>query len=202
MLLNYSLTPAELTFIGNNCAPRIWLCDARTAPAVSRALPSVGGVEHVVHCGPGQRPTGALSYDDLIARGSDAEPALPAINSSAPSLIMYTSGTTGRPKGVVLSHAAQWINTILMIAELGFQPTDRALQFAPLFHVAAFHVVALPVLFVGFSNISSKSTTLSALRVRSRRTPRPPRWVRRPTSSCGPPPASRYRRRCADCCGT
>jgi fatty-acyl-CoA synthase len=153
VLLNYSLTPAELTFIGNNCAPTIWLCDARTAASVAGALPTVEGVKHVIHCGPGERPSGALGYHEVVARGADAEPPTPAIAPTAPSLIMYTSGTTGRPKGVVLSHAAQWINTILMIAELGFLPTDRALQFAPLFHVAAFHVVALPVLFVGASNI-------------------------------------------------
>ena len=154
VLLNYSLTAAELTYIGGDCAPRIWLCDARTAEAVAAALSAVEGVEHCVHCGGEVRAPRATGYDGLLAAGSDAELPNPVIDSSAPSLIMYTSGTTGRPKGVVLSHAAQWINSILMIAELGFKATDRALQFAPLFHVAAFHVVALPVLFAGGSNIA------------------------------------------------
>ncbi len=153
VLLNYSLTAVELTYIGGDCGPKIWFCDPRTAEAVAAALPAVEGVERCVHCGAGVTAPGATGFDDLVAAGSDAELPIPAIDSSAPSLIMYTSGTTGRPKGVVLSHAAQWINTILMIAELGFKATDRALQFAPLFHVAAFHVVALPVLFAGGSNI-------------------------------------------------
>ena len=153
VLLNYSLTAGELSFIGDNSRPRVWFCDARTAEAVAQAAASVVGVEHWVYCGAGTRFARALGYDDLLAASSDAEPPPPPIDSAAPSLIMYTSGTTGRPKGVVLSHAAQWINSMLMIAELGFTASDRPLQIAPLFHVAAFHVVALPVLFVGGSNI-------------------------------------------------
>ena len=153
VLLNYSLTAAELGFIGDNCRPRVWLCDERTVAAVAGAAPALASVELWVHCGEAPALAGAQAFDALLAAASDREPPPAPIDAAAPSLIMYTSGTTGRPKGVVLSHAAQWINTILMIAELGFRPSDRPLQFAPLFHVAAFHVVALPVLFVGGCNI-------------------------------------------------
>src|ERR1051326_7336551 len=45
VLLNNSLTAFELTYIGGNCAPKVWFCDARTAAAVAAAVPSVEGVE-------------------------------------------------------------------------------------------------------------------------------------------------------------
>jgi fatty-acyl-CoA synthase len=153
VLLNDSLTAPELGFIGENCRPSAWLYDERSGPAVAEAVSALPEVALWLACGEAP-PLGAMpDYAALVAPAGAQAPPLPPIDATAPSLIMYTSGTTGRPKGVVLSHQAQWINTVLMIAELGFLPSDRPLQFAPLFHVAAFHVVALPVLFVGGCNV-------------------------------------------------
>lgn len=152
VLLNYNLTASELPVIGDDSGPKVWFCDERTAPAIDGARSRLASVRHWIHCGGGERFIGAVGYSDVLSGASDAEPTVPAVDTEAPSLVMYTSGTTGQPKGVMLSHRAQWINTILMIGELGFLASDRALQIAPLFHVAAFHVIGLPMMFVGGCN--------------------------------------------------
>jgi acyl-CoA synthetase (AMP-forming)/AMP-acid ligase II len=152
VLLNYNLTAREVAVIGTDCTPSVWFHDQRTGAAVAEAVAGLTGVRARIACGP-RALAGSRGYLSLIEGSSRSRPPRPAIDDSAASLIMYTSGTTGRPKGVVLSHAAQWLNTVLMIAELGFLPDDRALQVAPLYHVAAFHVVALPILFIGGCNV-------------------------------------------------
>lgn len=152
VLLNYNLTASELGVIGADCTPRIWVYDRWSGEALAEAAAGLSGVEHLISCG-GPVVAGSQAFEALIGEASDSEPAAPDIDAGAASLIMYTSGTTGRPKGVVLSHAAQWINTVLMIAEMGLRPTERALQVAPLYHVAAFHVIGLPLLFIGGCNV-------------------------------------------------
>lgn len=152
VLLNYNLTASEVAVIGADCKPSVWFHDGRTGAAVAEAVETLSGDIEKVSCGPSTF-AGSRTYLSLIEGFSESRPTCPTIDDGAASLIMYTSGTTGRPKGVVLSHAAQWINTVLMIAELGFVPADRALQVAPLYHVAAFHVVALPILFIGGCNV-------------------------------------------------
>lgn len=154
VLLNYGLKARELQFIAEDCNPSVWLFDQFSAGSF-RELLNCGALSSssLVACSQGNIP-GSSSYSELIMNGGQAERlGRPDIVPGSPSLIMYTSGTTGKPKGVVLSHAAQWVNTVLMVAELTYRNSDRALQIAPLYHVAAFHVVALPLLLVGGCNI-------------------------------------------------
>ena len=68
-----------------------------------------------------------------------------------PALILYTSGTTGRPKGAVLTHGNLTFNTMNQLAHFDSLSTDRGLCFSPLFHVVGLGQVTLPTLFKGGS---------------------------------------------------
>jgi fatty-acyl-CoA synthase len=84
---------------------------------------------------------GALSTGDAAAPST--------VDLAEPALILYTSGTTGRPKGAVLSHGNITFNTVNQLAHLDVLRADTVICTAPLFHVAGLGQVSLPALFKG-----------------------------------------------------
>ncbi len=76
-------------------------------------------------------------------------PPYPMVRGSAPLLLCYTSGTTGRPKGAVLSQAAVAANARHAQAVFGFTPQDRVLTVLPMFHVGGLCIQTLPALLAG-----------------------------------------------------
>ncbi len=76
--------------------------------------------------------------------------ALPAVPEAATFAISYTSGTTGRPKGVMLSHRSRVLTFLAMAAEYGcYGPDDRAVAVAPLYHGGGFAFGVAPLFFGG-----------------------------------------------------
>lgn len=70
-----------------------------------------------------------------------------------PCLIMYTSGTTGSPKGAVLTHGNIFFNDVNAILEADFRPDEIALAAAPMFHIAMLNGIVLPVFLKGGRSI-------------------------------------------------
>ncbi|RCW46068.1 acyl-CoA synthetase (AMP-forming)/AMP-acid ligase II [Halopolyspora algeriensis] len=92
----------------------------------------------------------------LIDRYRGADPAEETVDEDDPAVILFTSGTTGRPKGATHSHrnviAALWFNLLndAVATQLGHPPTDRRFLLAtPLFHIAALHNLAVVRLAAG-----------------------------------------------------
>ncbi|MCX5203580.1 long-chain fatty acid--CoA ligase [Streptomyces sp. NBC_00237] len=107
---------------------------------------------------PGTTDNGPTTAPDLLEVGQDYERAL----AEAPSdpidepvspddvcIIMYTSGTTGRPKGAMLTHANLVWNAVNVLVDQDLRADERALVSAPLFHTAGLNMLTLPVLLKG-----------------------------------------------------
>ena len=87
-------------------------------------------------------------YEQVLA-GSPAEPIDEPVTGDDTCIIMYTSGTTGRPKGAMLTHGNLTWNAINVLVDTDLIADERALVSAPLFHTAGLNMLALPVLLKG-----------------------------------------------------
>ncbi|WP_405139106.1 acyl-CoA synthetase [Nocardia sp. NBC_01388] len=105
---------------------------AAALPAIRQGSP---GLTTIIHCGNGPTPEGTLSYEDLIANSAPIEDA--RRGGAELAGIFYTGGTTGFPKGVMLSHANMYASALGSIASgYLFKPGGIYLHTAPMFHLA------------------------------------------------------------------
>ena len=132
--LNYRLAVEELRFICNDSGVKVLFVDATYLEVAHQLRASVPSLETIVWVGVGDdAPSDALAYDTLAA----TEPtALPRATSDELAAIFYTGGTTGLPKGAMLTHRNLTANAHHMIAHARLTPSDRYLHAGPQFHLA------------------------------------------------------------------
>jgi acyl-CoA synthetase (AMP-forming)/AMP-acid ligase II len=140
--LNLRLSPAELGWIIEDADDRAIFVDADLLPLLERVPEaSLRGVRHIVVLAgavPGSALGGLLSYEELIGGEREAYPPKP-VDERAPFGLSYTSGTTGRPKGVVYTHRSTVLHSITVTSGAGMSigPQDCVLPVVPMFHVNA-----------------------------------------------------------------
>lgn len=135
---NVRLDAATIAYILDHGEAKVLLADtefsAMALEAVSQCSRDILIVDIEDSEGPGGTRIGALTYDDLLAEGDpDFAYSLPADEWDAIAL-NYTSGTTGRPKGVVYSHRGAWTNAVNNVVTWEMQHHPVYLWTLPLFH--------------------------------------------------------------------
>lgn len=142
--LNWRLTAEELGYILDDAEVHTLIADAEHA-AVIDPVRAEAGVRRAIALTP--TPGWEVLDELLAARAPIAEPAHPAPEDVA--LIMYTSGTTGRPKGAMLTHSNMFWNNINALLVYDTSQHDVSLVCAPLFHIGGLNVTTLLTLQKG-----------------------------------------------------
>ncbi|HEX9086232.1 MAG TPA: long-chain fatty acid--CoA ligase [Arthrobacter sp.] len=106
------------------------------------------GSNPVAPGGATEAPAAVEDFEDLVASGSD-QPLDEPVTLDDGAMILYTSGTTGRPKGALLTHGNVTWNCINVIVDFDFSSHDVALMISPMFHVASLDMGVLPTLLKG-----------------------------------------------------
>ena len=133
--LNYRLAAPEWRSIVQDAAPKLLLARGDLVRALEPVRAELGSVAHWVALD-ADAPPGWISFDEWT-RGAAETPPARRIESSCDLYQMYTSGTTGRPKGAVLTHAAVSAQLEQLSGILPVAPGDRYLIVPPIYHAAA-----------------------------------------------------------------
>lgn len=149
--VNRHLSPAELAFILNDVEARILVFGAAEKKRVDRARLKIKTVECYLYAG--ENPPGyAICYHRLTG-GMPATKPETMVSENDWYAIMYTSGTTGKPKGVIHRHREILDHSMCMIESQKLTCHDRGLSVAPLYHAAELHCFFIPRVHIGAANI-------------------------------------------------
>ncbi len=131
--LNLRLAPRELEHILRDSGTKVCFTDVHFAPIVDRVRKEAG-IEQVVMIGEGDAPHD-LDYDELLDGAPARLPDEPDEDDAV--VLMYTGGTTGLPKGVLLDHRAEMLNVYHVMKTWHFDRDDVFLHQTPMFHAAS-----------------------------------------------------------------
>ena len=97
-------------------------------------------------------------YEALLAAQPDEEPDVARVpDLDTPHIIMYTAGTTGKPKGAILTQGASFWNAINLYTAIDFTVRDRNLVVLPMFHIGGIGLFTLPMLYVGGTTVIQRT---------------------------------------------
>ncbi len=147
MSIYNTLSVEQVAFVAGQSTPSVVILESTDQlDRWQRAIEEASGLKAVILLDDAARPEGDLyrSWDEVVAAGAERRTADPdevttrsrELTPQAPATILYTSGTTGNPKGVVLSHANVLYETHSTIDAAGIQGAQRAISYLPLAHIA------------------------------------------------------------------
>jgi fatty-acyl-CoA synthase len=145
--LNWRLAVAELRFICADCGPKLLMYGLEFAEAAHELC--AGGVGKIASLANG----GASDYERGLAQSGEASPASCAVDLDDIWMIMYTSGTSGRPKGAQITYRMCAFNAIHCAVMVGLTARSRNLVVLPMFHTGGLNIYANPTFHTGGTNV-------------------------------------------------
>ena len=134
--LNLRLHPDDNTYIATHAGDRVLVVDKVLWPLAAQFVERVG-FEHVIAVGAGETPGRSDRLRGAVAGRDESAFSYRDIDERAAAAMCFTSGTTGRPKGVVYSHRAIAIHALTAGGLLGHDEADTVLPVVPMFHANA-----------------------------------------------------------------
>lgn len=132
--VNIRWTASEVAYSLDDCETRILFVDDKFKDMGSELRTRSKAVQTLIYTGDGDTPAGMLNFEELLAQATPSLDAGASGNDLA--AVMYTGGTTGFPKGVMLSHENLASNALGFVAEGCTHADGKALLIAPMFHIA------------------------------------------------------------------
>ena len=142
--LNWRLTPRELAGLITDATPRVLFYGADFAATVDSLRADADSVKHFVAL------DGEFSERDNY---SDTPTPPLELSWNDPWVICYTGGTTGLPKGAILTHRAITANSVNTVMSWGLTPDDVTILNSPLFHTGGLNVFTAPLVHIGGTSI-------------------------------------------------
>ncbi|MBL8669649.1 MAG: AMP-binding protein [Alphaproteobacteria bacterium] len=132
--INFRLVGPEVRYIVENAEASALIVQDELAATIGDISSDLAvPAQRFIHFGASLCPSGFRAYEDLLAAASDAEPGVP-VAATDPWMLMYTSGTTGNPKGAIRSHQGGALLSLVTEVELGIRRRDNALLVMPMCH--------------------------------------------------------------------
>ena len=144
---NWRLTSKELAYIINDLDAKVLICEAEFTNLLENMRTDIH-VDHLVSLR-GAEIEAAYGYEVGVAEASSAEPLPPELDSESPYCILYTSGTTGIPKGAIIPHRQVLFNCINTVVSWGLTEKDISPVYTPLFHAGGLFAFLTPLLYIG-----------------------------------------------------
>jgi len=147
----FRLAGPDIEYIGNHSECKAFIVEApfvELIDSIKDKLPVPK--DAYIYLGEGPVPDGYIGYEDLLAKSSPDEPDI-LVDGADTWVIMYTSGTTGRPKGVIRTHESTVSQYYLNDINMGVRPTDKVMLVMPMCHINsifysfAYTLVSAPV---------------------------------------------------------
>jgi fatty-acyl-CoA synthase len=138
--MNFRLTADDFAYIIGHSGAKVVCVTAEYVEAIEGIRASIPAALHFVVLEPtaGPLPDGWVDYEQAIARvaapGAPVAFERPALVESDLLTINYTSGTTARPKGVMITHRNAWVNSVGTLVHVHMTPSERYLWTLPMFH--------------------------------------------------------------------
>jgi fatty-acyl-CoA synthase len=142
--INVRLTSDEIAYILDHSGARALIVDAELTPLIAPIRTQLNALEVIVVADVSRRhagsPTdastlpGSVDYEEFLSDSSPEPSVYPVDDEDHPISINYTSGTTGRPKGVIYTHRGAYLNALGEIIEVGLRPDSTYLWTLPMYH--------------------------------------------------------------------